>query len=57
MRIAASSTAFPPYYFLQQEVVDALKVYWGSDPLTGAALERLHSRTGVEGRYFCAPLA
>ena len=56
MRIAASSTAFPPYYFHQQEVVEALKVWWGREPQKAAALERLHSRTGVDGRYFSRPL-
>ncbi|HTV05021.1 MAG TPA: 3-oxoacyl-[acyl-carrier-protein] synthase III C-terminal domain-containing protein [Acidobacteriaceae bacterium] len=57
MRIAATSTAYPPHYYRQQEVVDALKTYWGKDPVTAAALERLHSRTGVDGRYFARELA
>jgi alkylresorcinol/alkylpyrone synthase len=56
MRIAAAATAFPPYYFQQQEVVEALKVWWGRDPRQAAVLERLHSRTGVDGRYFSRPL-
>lgn len=56
MRIAATSTAFPPYYYKQQGVVDALNAYWGRDPQTAAALERLHSRTGVDGRYFARKL-
>jgi alkylresorcinol/alkylpyrone synthase len=57
MRIAATSTAFPPHYFEQQQVVDALKAYWGNDGASGAVLERLHARTGVNGRYFSRPLA
>ena len=56
MRIVATSTAYPQHYYKQQEVVDALKTYWGKDPMTAAALERLHSRTGVEGRYFAREL-
>lgn len=56
MRIVATSTAYPPHYYKQLEVVDALKTYWGKDPMTAAALERLHSRTGVEGRYFAREL-
>jgi alkylresorcinol/alkylpyrone synthase len=56
MRIAATSTAFPPYYFKQQEVVEALKTYWGKSPDGAAVLERLHSRTGVQDRYFSRPL-
>jgi alkylresorcinol/alkylpyrone synthase len=52
MHIAATSTAFPPHYYTQREVVDALLAFWGGDPKTAAALERLHMRTGVDGRYF-----
>jgi alkylresorcinol/alkylpyrone synthase len=55
MRIVATATAYPPHYFLQQEVADALKTYWG-ESLDAAVLDRLHSRTGVEGRYFVRPL-
>jgi len=33
-------------------VVDALLAFWGGDPKTAAVLERLHMRTGVDGRYF-----
>ena len=56
MRIAATSTAFPEHYFTQQQVVDELKAYWGKDAQSAAVLERLHSRTGVQGRYFSRPL-
>ena len=56
MRIAATATAYPPYYFEQQQVVDELKTYWGRDDQSSAVLERLHSRTGVQGRYFSRPL-
>jgi alkylresorcinol/alkylpyrone synthase len=56
MRIVATATAYPPHYFLQQDVVDALKSYWTEALGDTAALERLHSRTGVEGRYFVRPL-
>lgn len=56
MRVAATSTAYPPYYFQQQEVVAALKTYWGENQQSAAALERLHSRTGVKARYFSRPL-
>jgi alkylresorcinol/alkylpyrone synthase len=56
MRIAATATAFPPHYFQQQEVVDELKTYWGADAQSAAVLERLHARTGVQGRYFSRPL-
>lgn len=57
MRIVATTMAFPPYYFSQDEVLAALKTYWDKGMENAAVLERLHSRTGVEGRYFCRPLA
>jgi alkylresorcinol/alkylpyrone synthase len=56
MRIVATATAYPPHYFLQQEVVSALKAYWNHNFEDTAVLERLHSRTGVEGRYYSRPL-
>ncbi len=48
--------AFPPHYFRQDEVVAALKSYWSEGMENPAVLERLHGRTGVEGRYFSRPL-
>jgi alkylresorcinol/alkylpyrone synthase len=56
MKIVATTTAFPPYYFSQAEVLTALKTYWDKGLENAAVLERLHSRTGVDGRYFCRPL-
>jgi alkylresorcinol/alkylpyrone synthase len=56
MRIVSTATAYPPHYFLQGEVVEALKTYWEKGMDNAAVLERLHSRTGVEGRYFVRPL-
>jgi alkylresorcinol/alkylpyrone synthase len=56
MHILATSTAFPPHYYTQREVVDALLAFWGDDQKIGAVLERLHLRTGVDGRYFSRPL-
>lgn len=56
MQIAATATAFPPYYYSQREVVDALLAYWGGDARKAAVLERLHMRTGVNGRYFSRKL-
>ncbi|HZU08893.1 MAG TPA: 3-oxoacyl-[acyl-carrier-protein] synthase III C-terminal domain-containing protein [Pseudacidobacterium sp.] len=52
MRIAATSAVYPPHYYTQQQVVGALLEFWGSSPEKAQVLERLHSRTGVEGRYF-----
>jgi alkylresorcinol/alkylpyrone synthase len=52
MHILSTSTAFPPNYYSQREVVNALLAYWGDDTSIGAVLERLHTRTGVDGRFF-----
>src|SRR6202167_4152874 len=56
MKIINTATAFPPHYFLQEEVVEALKTQWEDGLENAAVLERLHSRTGVAGRYFTLPL-
>ncbi|HEY0758351.1 MAG TPA: 3-oxoacyl-[acyl-carrier-protein] synthase III C-terminal domain-containing protein [Acidisarcina sp.] len=56
MRIVSTATAYPPYYFTQREVIDALKTYWDKGMDNSAVLERLHFRTGVDGRYFSRPL-
>lgn len=56
MHILSTSTAYPPYYYSQREVIDALLSFWGEDAQIAAVLERLHARTGVEGRHFSRPL-
>lgn len=56
MRILTTSTAYPPYYFTQQQIAGELSNYW-QGVIDTAILERLHSRTGVDGRYFARPLA
>jgi len=56
MRILSTATAYPPYYFSQQEIVDAIKEYWGESFDKAGLLERLHNRTGVDGRYFSRQL-
>src|ERR1700760_1472884 len=56
MQIITTATAFPPHYFLQETVVEALKGQWEGGLENAAVLERLHSRTGVAGRYFSLPL-
>lgn len=52
MQILSTAAAYPPHYYSQREVVDALLAFWGGDPRTAAVLDRLHMRTGVNGRYF-----
>lgn len=56
MQILSTATAYPPYYFTQQQVVEALKAFWGENFDRAGLLERLHYRTGVDGRYFSREL-
>lgn len=56
MKIASTSTAFPPHYFTQTQVLEALMSYWDKGLENTAVLERLFFRTGVDGRYFARPL-
>jgi|SRR5579875_1108828 len=55
MQIITTSTAFPKHYYTQQQIVEELCRYW-EQTIDTAVLERLHSRTGVDGRYFSRPL-
>jgi alkylresorcinol/alkylpyrone synthase len=52
MHILSTATAYPEHYYSQREVVEALLAFWGGDSKIAAVLERLHFRTGVDGRYF-----
>lgn len=56
MHILSTATAFPSHYYTQDEVVDALLEYWGGDAQIAAILQRLHMRTGVDGRHFSRQL-
>ena len=47
MQSVATATSFPPHYFLQGTVTEALKGQWEQGLENAAVLERLHSRTGV----------
>ncbi len=56
MTIAGVSGALPPNYYGQGAILDALSSYWSGRLENPRLLGRLHSRTGVEGRYFVMPL-
>jgi alkylresorcinol/alkylpyrone synthase len=56
MRIASTATAFPPNYYTQEEVVAMLKQHWDKGREQIPLMDRLHSHTGVAGRYFARPL-
>src|ERR1700761_4312343 len=56
MQILATGTAFPPHYYLQDTILAGLKTQLPDRRETVAMVERLHHRTGVDGRYFSLPL-
>ena len=51
MRIAGAASAFPKYAYDQQTIANFLKQYWGERLHSPDALDRLHSRTGVDRRH------
>src|ERR1041384_3664858 len=56
MRIAGGAGALPSHYYTQDAVLSALSEYWSTRLDDPQFLSRLHSRTGVDGRYFVLPL-
>lgn len=56
MRIAGVASALPPHYYTQETIVNALSEHWSNRLENPQFLSRLHSRTGVDGRYFVLPL-
>src|SRR3954453_24103347 len=56
MKIVSAASAFPKYYYPQNVIVDALHQYLGDKFPNPAVLDRLHSRTGVEGRFLALPI-
>jgi alkylresorcinol/alkylpyrone synthase len=56
MRIAGVASALPPHYYTQETILAALSHYWSGKLENPQFLTRLHSRTGVDGRYFVLPL-
>ena len=55
MRIASVASAFPKHYYKQDFLSDALKKFWGDKLANPQLLDRLHSRSGVEGRFLALP--
>ena len=56
-RIAATATALPAHYASQNEILAALRDYWGAAHFNVDRLEDLHRSTQVMGRYLALPLA
>src|SRR5579884_2920318 len=56
MKISGVGCALPPYYYTQDAILSTLGEYWADRLENPQFLARLHSRTGVDGRYFVMPL-
>ena len=56
MKIAAVGRAFPPHYYDQQTLIDALRRRWADRFFNPERLERLHRNVLVGGRHLALPL-
>ena len=56
MRIVAAASSFPRHYYPQPVLIEAFRQYWDTTPEQTRMLERLHARTGVDGRFLALPL-
>jgi alkylresorcinol/alkylpyrone synthase len=56
-RIAATATAVPAHYASQDDILAALRDYWGAAHFNVDRLEDLHRSTQVMGRHLALPLA
>lgn len=56
MRIVNAASAFPMHVYSQQEITGALRSFWNGKVRQNQALDRLHSRCGVERRHLVLPL-
>jgi alkylresorcinol/alkylpyrone synthase len=56
MHITAVGSAFPPFYYRQQQIAEALKRHWSDKLPSVEALSRLLSRVGVSGRHLSLPI-
>ena len=56
MKIISAASAFPENYYSQEVMLAALRGYWNGRLENPQMLERLHARTGVEGRHLALPM-
>lgn len=56
MKIAAVGRAFPPHYYDQQTLIEALRRRWADRFFNPERLERLHKNVLVGGRHLALPL-
>lgn len=56
MRIAGVGRAFPPHYYDQDQLLEALRGFWLEQHHNPERLERLHQNVKVGGRHLALPL-
>lgn len=56
MKILSVGTAFPPHYYDQEQLLDALRVFWAREHHNPERLERLHRNVLVGGRHLALPI-
>jgi alkylresorcinol/alkylpyrone synthase len=56
LKIAAVGRAFPPHYYDQETLIDALRRRWADRFFNPERLERLHKNVLVGGRHLALPL-
>lgn len=56
MKIAAVATAFPPHWYEQHKLTEALVRICGADARLAERIRSLHANTGIDGRYLTLPL-
>ena len=55
-RIASVASAFPPHYYQQEQISQALRKNWAGKIENPQVLDRLLTRVGVDGRYLSLPI-
>jgi alkylresorcinol/alkylpyrone synthase len=55
MQIVSVASAFPKYYYPQEQLLEALVEYWGDRIENPDVLRRLHRQVAVDGRYLSLP--
>jgi len=55
-QIAGVGSAFPRHYYRQEEIAAALMRHWAGKMDNPQVVDRLHTRTGVDGRHLALPI-
>jgi alkylresorcinol/alkylpyrone synthase len=56
LRIASVGRAFPPHFYSQDELLDALRNRWAEEHHNPERLDRLHRNVLVSGRHLALPI-